>query len=453
MKTTVLAIDLDASSLPRRVLSLAWPVVAEQTSYTFVGLVDTILVGHLGPAALAGVGLAVQTMWIPQVTFNGLAIGATAIIARRIGEGDPGRAREALHQSILMAVLVGLIFAPMIWVFAEPLMVLFRAQPDVVDVGVLYLRASALGLTPALIMVGANAAMRGAGNTRTPMLIMIVANLVNVILAYVLIYGFLGLPALGVVGSGIAASMAWTTGGVLAIILLVRGVGPLRYTYRRALSFSRQTTGRILQVGLPAGLELLQFQIAYTIFSVIFSALGTTVYAAHTVALRIENIAFMPGAALGMAATTLVGQALGAGRPDLAQKAAKLAQWYAVGLMIAIGFLMFLFRSELMAIFVSDRAVIEMGALAMSIYSLSMPFMGIGNCLSGGLRGAGDTRAVLTIMTGSVWLVRLPFAYALAYWLGFGAVGAWSAAVLDITIRGSLLWWRFAAGHWKSIKV
>ncbi|MBI2864229.1 MAG: MATE family efflux transporter [Chloroflexi bacterium] len=439
--------------MPRRVMGLAWPVVAEQTSLTFVGLVDTVLVGHLGPVALAGVGLGAQTIWIPQVFFNGIAVGATAIVARRIGEGDPRRAKEALHQSIIMAFVVGLIFAPVVWTLARSIMVLFRAQPDVVETGVLYLRASAPGLIPALIMLAANAVMRGAGNTRTPMLIMLVANIVNIILAYVLIYGFLGLPALGVVGSGIAGSSAWTVGCIMAIALLIRGVGPLRYTARRAFSVSLETSARILHVGLPAAFELLQFQIAYTVFSLIFSALGTTVYAAHTVALRIENIAFMPGAGLGMAATTLVGQALGAGRHDVAEKATNLAKWYAVALMTAISALIVLFRTELIAVFVSDRAVIEVGAIAIAVYSVSMPLMGIGNCLSGALRGAGDTRAVLTIMTAGVWLVRLPCAYAFAYWFGFGAVGAWSAAALDIIVRGVVLWWRFAAGHWKTIKV
>lgn len=451
--TASLPIGLDESRLRFRVISLAWPVIAEETFTTLVGLASAMMVGHLGAAALAGVGLATQALWFPEVTIVGVSVGATAVIARRIGAGRRREAGEALHQSILIAAVIALVFVPALWFLADEVMILMQAKDDVIALGTVYLRAGTPGLVPALIMFAGNAAMRGAGDTRTPMLIMIAANVTNIAVGYVLIYGLPGLPALGVLGAGVASSIAWSLGCFLVMIALSRGSGRLHYQFKRALTFDLKTASRILNVGFPAGMEQLQFQLAFTLYSVIISALGTTVFAAHTVALRVENIAFMPGFGLGVAATTLVGQALGAGRPDLAERAAKIAQWYAIALMSAAGVLMGLCRHQLVAVFVDDPAVIDIGALGIVIYALSLPMMGTSNCLAGSLRGAGDTRTVMFVMTAGAWLIRLPFAYALAYWAGFGAAGAWTAAVLDINMRGLLLWWRFGAGRWKAIRV
>jgi putative MATE family efflux protein len=190
-----------------------------------------------------------------------------------------------------------------------------------------------------------------------------------------------------------------------------------------------------------------------TVYTVILSSLGTKVYAAHSIAMRIEGLAFMPGFGFGMAAMALVGQSLGAGRPDVGEMAARLARKYAMIVMTMVGAIMFFFGAGMASLFISDLQVITLSALGLKIWALAMPMMGTSNTLAGGLRGAGDTRWVLLIMTGCIWLLRLPLAYLLALALHLGPVGAWTAAVLDVNMRGIFLWWRFSRGGWKKIKI
>jgi len=240
---------------------------------------------------------------------------------------------------------------------------------------------------------------------------------------------------------------------VIILVFLIRGSGLIKFRFSSAWPIDLTMVRRTFRIGLPAGIEQIQLQLAMIVYTIILSSLGTTVYAAHSIAMRIEGLAFMPGFGFGMAAMALVGQSLGAGRPELGEIAAHLARKYAMIVMTIVGGIMFFFGHTMASLFISDLQVITLAALGLKIWALAMPMMGTSNTLAGGLRGAGDTRWVLLIMSGCIWLLRLPLAYLLALTLHFGPVGAWAAAVLDINVRGIFLWWRFSRGSWKKIKV
>jgi putative MATE family efflux protein len=242
-------------------------------------------------------------------------------------------------------------------------------------------------------------------------------------------------------------------GAATILVILIHGRGFLKYRLSSSWPIDVAIFRRIFRIGLPAGIEQIQLQLAMILYTVILSSLGTKIYAAHAIAMRIEGLAFMPGMGFGMAAMAMVGQSLGAGRPELGERAAYLARKYAMILMTIVGAFMFFFGNRMASLFISDLQVITLAALGLKIWALAMPMMGTSNTLAGGLRGAGDTRWVLLIMTGCVWLLRLPLAYVLAILLQLGPVGAWSAAVLDINVRGIFLWWRFSKGGWKKIKL
>jgi putative MATE family efflux protein len=445
--------ELTESDLPRTVLSLAWPVVVEQTFFALGSVINTILIGRLGASALAAIGLGQQAEFMPQVIFAAVVVGATAIVARHVGAGEAQEANHTVGQSIILAVIFGVVFTVPLWLFAEQAMALLRARPDVVELGARYIRSVTPSLIPGLILAAGGSVLRGAGDTRTPMLVMIVVSVFNLILGYLLIYGGLGIPALGVPGAGIAASISRTIGALAIVAVLVRGSGMLKYRLSGALRFDLGEMRRIFGIGLPAGAEQVQMQIAFTIYAVIISSLGTVTYAAHAVAMRVEGFAFMPGWGFGIAAMALVGQSLGAERPELGEKAAYLAQRYAMIMMTVVGALMFFFGRQLSSVFISDPEVIRVSALGVKIWAFAMPMMGTSNTLAGALRGAGDTRWVFLFMTLSIWLVRLPIAFLLAQVAHLGAAGAWTGAVLDINARGALTWWRFATGKWKTIKI
>jgi putative MATE family efflux protein len=221
----------------------------------------------------------------------------------------------------------------------------------------------------------------------------------------------------------------------------------------KVTSIEPSETGRILKVGLPTGVEQLQFMASFLLYTRIIASLGTTALAAHQVALRIEGLTFQPGFALGVAATTLVGQGLGAKRPDLAEKAAAAAGRIAFVFMTTVGVTLMIFGGPITRLFINDDEVVDIGRKLLFIFAFALPALSISMSLGGALRGAGDTRAVLGIMTVGVWGVRLVPAYFLAVVVGLGVPGAWLAAVMDINTRALLMFLRFRQGRWKRIDV
>jgi putative MATE family efflux protein len=215
-------------SVRRQVLALAWPAVLEQLLNMSVGLADTYIVGHLGAAPLAAVGLSIQSLNLFWALFGAIGVGSTALVARRIGAKEPEAAADVARQSIVLALFLGVLAAVVLWLGAPLLLDWLGAEPEVIDLGSAYLRAVASTVYMLSILFVGSAIMRGAGDTRTPMLVMLVINLVNIVVAYTLAYGVGPLPRLGVLGSGIGAATARGLGGLLILVLLMRGKGPVK---------------------------------------------------------------------------------------------------------------------------------------------------------------------------------------------------------------------------------
>jgi putative MATE family efflux protein len=452
--TTIAALDFDEARLPRLVMNLAWPALVEELGLSLLGIVDTILVGQLiGSDALAAVGLGTLLFWLPMAGSMAIVVGTTAVIARDTGAGQVAGIHQALRDSLALALVWGTLVAVLMIALAEPAMHLMGAEEDVLPLGVTFMRAAGPGLAVQSLIFAGGSALRGAGDTRTPMVVTLFANVVNLALAYFLISGALWAPELGVLGSGLAYTVANTLGALLVMAFFVRGRSGLHYDLRRAAQLSRQGIRRILNVGLPAGFQEIQFQIAFMIYARIVAGLGTKAYAAHTVALRAEGLAIMPGFAFGIAAATLVGQALGGRRVDAAERAAGICHFYSTVFMVSTGVVLLAAAPQVTRIFTDDSEVIDIGADLLRIFAFALPGLGTSAALGGGLRGAGDTRAVMGIYTGCAWLLRIPVAFVFAIPLGMGAQGAWLGSVVDNSVRGLAIWFRFRQSRWKAIKV
>ncbi len=445
--------ELGETRLPRTVLSLAWPVVLQEAAWTILSMIIMIFIGHLGAEAITAVGLSEQIIFLPMMAFAGIGIGATAIVARHIGAREPEHANHTLRQAMLLAVIMGSVFALLQWFLAEQLLWLFRASPEVIALGKDYIRVNAPTTICFFILYCGEAVLRGSGDTRTPMVVIVVVEVIGTTLAYAFINGFWVIPALGVFGAGIGRAAGSVIGAVLILAILTRGTGVLKYNWRTALSFDLTEAKRILKVGLPAFGDQVQMQVAMSVYTIIISSLGTTIYAAHALAMRVEQFAFMPSFGFGMAATALVGQSLGAGKPDLAKKTGYLIQRYCVTAMVVLGLITFIFGKQFIGIFVNDPEVIRVGTLGLQIWALAMPGMATNQSLAGGLRGAGDTRWVFLLNTIGMWTMRIGGGAIMVFLLHMGAPGAWSGAVLDHSVRAVLIWWRFAGGKWQNIQV
>ncbi len=434
----------------RRVLDLALPAVGEQTLNMAVGLADTFMVGHLGAAAVTAVGLSNQAVMLVTTFFAATATGVTALVARHVGAREPDRANVIAHQGYLLAALFGVLAMAFGLTMNRPTMQALQAPADVIVPGATYLRVVALTFPLAAWLFVGNAALRGAGDTRTPMLIMLVVNVVNVVVAYVAIYGAGPLPALGVTGSAIGAAVARGAGGLLVTLLLLRGHSGLRLRVRQLLPDAAQIR-RIANIGLPAGAEQLLMRGAQTTFAATVATLGTQAFAAHQISLQVESLSYMPGFGFAVAATTLVGQGLGARDPARARGDGRLAQRLAIAVMACMGVIFFLFPAQIIGIFINDPQVVQAGIWPLRLVAFSQPALATSMVLGGALRGAGDTRTTLLITGGGLWLVRLPLAWLLAPRLGL--IGAWIGMVSDLFVRGALVWLRFRGDRWTRLKV
>jgi MATE family multidrug resistance protein len=436
----------------RDVLNLALPAMGEQLLSMMVGIVDTFLVGHLGAAPLAAVGLANQWVFMATMLFGAIATGSTALIARFIGAREPDQANEVLRQSILLGALIGMIATLLGSSLAQHAVTLLGAQQDVIGLGTSYLRVvSSIFFFSTLMFIG-NASLRGAGDTKTPLFVMLVVNGVNIVVAWTAINGPFGLPQLGVVGSALGAATGRLVGGLLVIGILLRGRANIRLRLAN-LRPDGALIRRILRVGLPSGLEQLLFRTGHMVFARILAELGTVAYAANQVAMNGWSLSFMPGFGFALAATTLVGQSLGAEDPEGAQRRGYTAYRMGAALMAAVGFAFLLFPAQIVGFFTNDPQIIAIGTMPLRMVGLIQPLLAASMVFSGGLRGAGDTRWPMMITGGSIWLVRLPLAYLFALVLGWGLPGAWTALALDLSLRGLLNFLRFRGGRWKTVKV
>lgn len=447
---------IDESHLLRSVIRLAWPVVVQQLSFATVQLVDTALVGDLGQDALAGVRLAGQIFWLSLSGMTAVGVGATAVIARAVGARRSGDADKTLRTAAILALIWGIGVGVGMWFLGGWSLGLMGAEEGAKHEGTTYLRAAAIGMPFWSLMFAGSAALQGAGDTRLPMVISIVVNIVNGILSYILINGIGPAPQLDVMGAAVGYAIAAILGAFITFGALALRSGALHWSPARAAEFDPEEARRILNVGVPAGLEQGQFMFAFMIYTRVIATLGTTAVAAHGVTLALQGLTFGVGFAISVATSAIVGQSLGAGRPDLAEKATYMAMKYSIAFLAAMGLVFIAFGGPITDIFIAgeDAAdVVDLGRDLLFIFAFAMPALGASLSISGALRGAGDTRSVLLITAGSTWIVRLIPAYLLAITFGLGVQGAWMAAIIDINFRSLLLIIRFRQGKWKQMKV
>lgn len=445
----------DNRSIRRLVFGLAWPVIVENLLQTAVGMVDLLMVSRLGAAAIAGVGIGTQILFVIFMSIGALAISTTALVARRTGERRPAEASRVLKQSVLLALGAGVLLALCGVPAAEHIVRLLGAESTVVRLGGSYLRITFLfsGFLIASFVLGAG--LRGVGDSRKPMLAAMLINVVNIALDYVLIFGHLGFPALGVEGAAWAAAIGRSAGAAALAVFLLRASSRQRLSLlgREGWRPDLGIIKRLVQIGLPSLIEGLSRSSGFLMFSTIVIGLGTTVFAAQRVVFALMSLSFMPGFAFGIAASALTGQALGAERPDRARRVTWFAVRSALLWMGSLAVLFFAGGPWLVRLFTSDPEIVRVGAEALRVLALGQPFFAFSMVLAGALRGAGDTRFPMLVSGLSMWVVRLPLAWWFALGLGWGLPGAFASFALGSAIEAAVMTWRYRRGHWADIKV
>ncbi len=436
-------------------LRLALPVLAEQLLYMLVGLSDTFMAGqYLETPHLAAMNLMNYLLWLLTSLTGFVGIGATAMIARFMGANDAAMARRVLHQSLLLAAALGLLLTTLLALLGPALVRVMQLEPPADALAIRYI-GYLVPVVPLMMFDSIGiACLRGAGDMVTGLASMTLVNLVNTSLSFGLLVGLGPLPRLGWDGLAIGTATGHVVGGLFILAMLARGRRGLKLSWP-LFRFDRDLCRRVLKIGTPGGCDALFVVTCHLTYVSMINSLGELAAAAHGVAVRVESFSYLPGTAFQLAATTLVGQYLGARQLRRARHSVWTSCLWGGGLMslAALGF--GLGATQFAGIFIrrEEGALIAQTARLLRIVALATPSLALTMILHGALRGAGDTRWPLAINLFGLALVRLPAAWLLSHTLGYGVEGAYWAMVTDLGVRSLAASYRFRHGGWHEIEV
>lgn len=430
----------------RSVMILALPVTLTTFLQRAEGIVAVLLVGGLGATSIAAVGLGQLLAFVATTLVSGISVGTNVIVAQLWGAKRRQDAGEAARHFLWLSIGVSLVLASLGIAGNRFVMQQLGAEPAVIELALPYSTVIFLMIPCTVLIQVLSSILQGTGDTRTPMYGLIGVNLLHVLLAYPLIYGHWGAPSLGLMGAAIAVGFAETT-GMLYLLLRCRPILKASSTIRLDLIRS------IWEVGASVSGERIVQQAGIFIYTKLVLLYGTVAYAAHQVGLSIESFSFLPGYGFAIAAATMVGQSIGAGK----YTRAKLENWeanrLAIAMMAGMGLLFFFFPDTLLRAFTTDEAVIELGTMFLKIVALLQVPLALTMVLAGSLRGAGDTRFIMGATVIGMWGVRVPLALVAALWMRQSVFYIWLAMIADWTVRMGLLLWRYQSERWRQIQV
>jgi putative MATE family efflux protein len=432
----------------KQVFSLALPVVLSSLLQRSVGLVDIFLVGGLGASSIAAVGIAQLMVFVMMSLAWGINVGVTVLVSQLWGAGREREAAKAAFQAMLLAIGAAIVTMLLGLLFGAHVASLLGANAEVQGILTDY---TVIIFSFIIFTISINVLagiLHGTGDTKTPLYAILIVNILHVVVAYPLIYGYLGFPNLGVKGAAIAIAISEGIGAVFLFMLALR-----KRLFVVAGGLEIKYTAMMYKLGYPIVIDRLLQNLGSLAFAKVILLYGTTVYAAHQVGLAVEAFSFMPGYGIAVAAATMVGQNLGAGKPEHARISAFEANRLAVILMAAMGLVFFFFPYALLRIFTSDSEVIRYGILYMRIVAFAQIPLAITMVVGGSLRGAGDTGFIMFATVAGMWLVRIPAAALLAVVFKAEIRTVWTVMILDWVVRMSLLLWRYRKETWAKLEL
>jgi len=441
--------DFTTGSLPRAVLLLAVPMILEMAMESVFGVVDALFVGRLGPDAVATVGVTESLLTVIFAVAIGLSMSTSAMVARRVGEGDDDAAAVAAVQSIALGVLVSVPVAAAGFFSADRLLVLMGAPPAVAAIGHRYTAVMLGGSATIFLLFLINAIFRGAGDPTLAMRSLWLANAVNIVLNPCLIFGLGPFPELGAVGSAVGTTIGRGVGVGYQLYCLRTAAGRLT-VQRRHLRLDPAVMLRLLRVSLGGIAQFLIATGSWLGLVRLMTPFGSAALAGYTIAVRIIVVAILPAWGMSNAAATLVGQNLGAGKPDRAERAVWLTGLCNMVFLLGVAAMFVVFADPLVGAFTRDPAARALGASCLRIVSYGYGFYAWGMVMVQAFNGAGDTTTPTVVNLCCYWLFQVPLAWSLAHGLGMGAHGVFLAITVAesvLAVTGVLC---FRRGRWKT---
>jgi len=434
------------------VFLMAYPTVITMFAHALMGVADTVMVGRLGTAELAAVGFTHVLYFTLLSVFMGTVEIVNTFASQSYGAGEMKESSHRCWQAIYMALMAWPV-AIVISFFFEDLFRLLGPSPEVQALGTSYGTIRMYGSGPFLVYIALAFYFRGVGMVKTPMISAIVMNLVNVTLDYVLIFGKFGFPAMGVEGAAWASNIGIVVAAALLFVIFMWPNINRRFKTRSTYRPDPKLIWRMTKVGLPAGIQFFIDIAAFTVFIAFIGRMGDVALAASNIALQIENLGFNVCWGFTVATNTLVGQYIGAKKPELAIRSVGSSWRMVIIYLLTLLAVITIFPSELLGLFTEDELVINKGVMVLCLAMTFMLFDGMGMIAVGALRGAGDTRWPMVIALVAAWGFFLPFAYLVGGVMKGGVVGAWAAAAVYIVGVSSVYILRFRSGRWKDIEI
>ena len=449
------------------ILWLAWPLFLEQVLSTLVSFADTAMVGGLGKTATAAVSISNSFVFLINGVVMALGVGVTAYVARTVGAKDYDAAKNYIRHGLILLLLVGLPLALVPLALYRQIPQWMGAEADFLPLAQEYLLITSIFRIFSMAMMVLGSVFRGRGDTKTPLRINIVVNILNIIGNYLLIHGnhtlnihidalniHWAIPmigaGLGVKGAALSTGSSWLLGGAALAVMLFVKKDPTRISIRDSFRPEKAVLSRVVKLSIPAMLERFCMSASGILVTKSIASLGTVAVAANSVYSTAESLSFMPAFAFATAATTLVGQSLGANKPGLARKYARHTCMIGIGIMLAAGVCLYAFARQLVGIITPDPEVIPLAQQCLQIVAFVQPIQVIAWILAGALRGAGDTRWPFYITAGGNWLIRALGAVLCIRVFGMGLPEAVICMCMDQAVRALCMFLRYRTGKWVS---
>ncbi|EHI99440.1 MATE efflux family protein [Clostridium sp. DL-VIII] len=436
----------------RDVLKLAIPIIVEQTFVMLLGTCNTMMAGHIGEQAVSAIGMvdSINNMFISF--FAALSVGATVVVAQQIGQGKPKRANETAKQAIVSGILVSSVITLLLWIFRLQLInVLYGSAEELVKTDAkLYLEFTLLTYPFIAIEQIANGILRGCGDTKTPMKITMFMNGINIVLGYILIFGIdaIYIPSFGISGAAIAIAIARLIGTFVIVFVLFRGSKIIKIKNIIPFKFDFDLQKSIFNIGIPAGMEQVIFNAGKLIVQMFIVTMGTASIAANAISSSVAIMVNVPGNALCLAATALVGQYVG--RNDI--KGAKNTLIYLTKFgtfcLVTLGLIFIPIAGWVASLYTNVPEVIGISKVLIRSNSIALLAWGLSFILSSGLKGAGDTRFTMLTAFIGMWIFRIFMGYLLGVILKIGVLGIWIAMYIDWIVRGTMYCIRLSGNKW-----
>lgn len=440
------------SGTTKEILNLAYPLMISFLSLSIMGVVDMLVLGYVGTPQQGGAGLGMTLFWTVVCLFT----GTISAISTFVSQGNGAGKHDQLSKWVLTSFMTIPVMTLLVWLivpFIPEVVRLLKTTEDVQQHVVPYMTIRVFGATFIMVNFTLAGFLRGLADTKTPMVVTVIANLVNLVMDVVLVFGIGPFPEMGVRGAALASVIGTASASALYLFVYFSKEKNLQYQTRKIYLIGFSTLKEFLKVGAPLGIAWFIESLSWTVMTVYVASIDPEGLAAHTIVFQIIHVAFMPTVALSIAASTLIGQYLGAERVDLAKLSARKSIISGLVMMGIIGIIFAVGRTYIVGFFSNDAQVIQHAALLLIIAAAFQVFDALGITASGILRGAGDTRFPMFVQVGLAWFIFIPLIYFFGKYLEMGVLGAWIAALIFVVLLGIVMFARVKSERWTKMRV